>query len=62
MEALERSGNHELKAKVAERNGNLDGKTVGRRTEISYKVDSPGETAQHVYAQGSGDTVNDAIA
>lgn len=39
-----------------------DGKTVGRRTEMSYKAESLGKTAQHVYALGSGDTVNDAVA
>ena len=37
------------------------GKDVGRRTEMSYKAESPGKTAQHVKAQGTGDTVNDAV-
>ncbi len=37
------------------------GKDVGRRTEMSYKAESPGKTAQHVKAQGAGDTVNDAV-
>ena len=32
--------------------GKSDGKDVGRRTEMSYKAESPGKTAQHVKAQG----------
>ncbi len=42
---------------------------MGRRTETSYKAESLGKAAfmpvvwvPHAYAQGSGDTVNDAVA
>ena len=34
---------------------------MSRRTETSYKAESPGETAQHVKALDSGDTVNGAV-
>jgi hypothetical protein len=34
---------------------------VGRRTEMSYKAESPGKSAQHDKAPDSGDTVNDAV-
>ena len=33
---------------------------TGRRTETSYKAESPDKSAQHVKALGSGDTVNAA--
>ena len=39
-----------------------DGKTVDRRSETSYKAESLGKTAQHVYAPGTGDTVNGEVA
>ena len=34
---------------------------MGRRTETAYKAESPGESAQHDEAPGSGDTVNAAV-
>jgi hypothetical protein len=34
---------------------------VSRRTETSYKAESPGKLAQHNKAPGSGDTVNGAV-
>jgi hypothetical protein len=34
---------------------------VSRRTETAYKAESLGKAAQHVKAQGSGDTVNGAV-
>lgn len=34
---------------------------MGRRTEMSYKAESPGKSAQHDKAPDSGDTVNDAV-
>jgi hypothetical protein len=39
-----------------------DSEDMGRRTEISYKAESLGKSAQHDYARGIGDTVNDAFA
>ncbi len=36
-------------------------KTVSRRTEISYKAESTGKLAHDNEAQGSADTVNDAV-
>jgi hypothetical protein len=35
---------------------------MSRRTEMAYKAESPGKLAQHNKAQGSGDTVNAAVA
>ena len=40
---------------------NPECKAVSRRTETSYKAESPGKLAQHNEAQGSGDTVNGAV-
>ena len=34
---------------------------MSRRTETSYKAESPGKLAPHIEAQGSGDTVNGAV-
>lgn len=34
---------------------------MGRRTETAYKAQSPGKSAQHDEAQGSGDRVNAAV-
>ena len=34
---------------------------MSRRTETSYKAESPGKLAQHNEAQDSGDTVNGAV-
>ncbi len=36
-------------------------KTVSRRTETSYKAESTGKLAHDNEAQGSADTVNDAV-
>jgi hypothetical protein len=36
-------------------------KTVSRRTERSYKAESPGKLAQHNEAPGSGDMVIGAV-
>ena len=38
-----------------------DSELVSRRTEMSYKAESPGKAAQHVKAQGTEDTVNGAL-
>ena len=35
---------------------------MSRRTETAYKAESPGKSAQHDKALGSGDTVNAAVA
>ncbi len=34
---------------------------MSRRTETSYKAESPGKLAPHYEAPGSGDTVNGAV-
>jgi hypothetical protein len=34
---------------------------MSRRTEIAYKAQSPGKSAQHDKAQGLGDRVNAAV-
>ena len=34
---------------------------MSRRTETSYKAESPGKLAQRTEAQGSGGTVNGAV-
>jgi hypothetical protein len=39
----------------------VDSETMGRRTEIAYKAESPGKSAPHGKAQDSGDTVNAAV-
>jgi hypothetical protein len=38
----------------------LERKTMSRRTETTYKAQSPGKSAQHDKAPGSGDRVNAA--
>ncbi len=58
----ERSGEHEPSARATAGSGNLEYKTMSRRTEMAYKAESPGKSAQHDEAPGLGDTVNGAVA
>ena len=51
----------EPQARVTKGNGNLERKTMSRRTETAYKAWFPGKPAQHVEAQDSGDRVNAAV-
>ncbi len=38
-----------------------DSESMSRRTETAYKAESPGKSAPHGEALGSGDTVNAAL-
>ena len=42
--------------------GSRSAKRMSRRTETAYKAESPGKSARHDKAPGSGDTVNAAVA
>src|SRR5688572_1336525 len=47
--------------RVTDRPKEAGGNAVSRRTETPYKAERLGKTAQHVEAQDSGRTVNDAV-
>ena len=47
--------------RVTDRLKEAGGNAVSRRTETSYKAERLGEAAQHVEAQDSSRTVNDAV-
>ena len=51
----------EPQARVTAGNGNLECKTMSRRTEIAYKAWSSSKSAQHDKALDSGDRVNAAV-
>ena len=51
-----REGLEEAGVQVSE-----DSESMSRRTETAYKAQSPGKSAQHDEAQGSGGRVNAAL-
>ena len=51
-----REGLEEAGVQVSE-----DSESMSRRTETAYKAQSPGKSAQHDEAQGSGGRVNAAV-
>ena len=55
---LARGGLKEAGVQVSEER---DSETMSRRTEIAYKAQSPGKSAQHDESQDSGDRVNAAV-
>ncbi len=57
MEVLAKSKGGRVTDRLEEAGGNA----VSRRTETSYKAERLGEAAQHVEAQDSSRTVNDAV-